>query len=250
MNSVNLDLGATPASKTFRKTAIIGRGQISSHVPAIFKPLIGKHIFFDRETDYSRLDLSEIDAVFLAVQDKNIESVYFRIRPYFKSEAQFFHLSGSLTFDGLIGLHPLMTFAPQSKIEDYSSIPIFTDNEVFFSQNKDVFKNLKSISPDLKTKYHAMAVMLGNFSQYYLQLVKNNFPNEFNFEDYKNLTLVSVENIFNEDSAARLTGPLIRDDVDTIQKHKDELSISEPSLSKIYLKMNEMFKQKLFSDED
>lgn len=235
---------------SLKTAAIIGRGKISGHLPSLFKNHFDSFTWLEKNTNYSVLELSHIDVVILAVQDKKIEDTYNKLKDVFPKDVQFIHLSGAQSFSGIIGLHPLMTFSEDSKIQDYNEIPLFTDNLKFFEEHKNNLKNLKFISSDLKTKYHAMAVMLGNFSQYYLQQVKNSFPEDLCFEEYKLLTLSSIENIFNKKSKDMLTGPLVRNDLQTIEKHKNELERSEPNLFRVYQVMESMFRQELFKDED
>lgn len=234
----------------FGSVAIIGKGKISSHIPRLFSFLTNHFTFLDRFSDYQSSEVLDYGAVFLAVEDRNIEAVYSDIKTRFKPHAVFFHLSGTLNIKNIIGVHPLMTFTPGAQIADYSVIPIFTDDENFYSFNKDKISNLRFIPAEKKAKYHAMAVMLGNFSQYYLQFLKENFPKDLNFEDYKCLVLNSVNNIFQENSLENLTGPLVRKDKDTILKHKKILEETEPQLLRIYQKMEELFQQEMFENEN
>lgn len=251
--------------------AIIGVGQISSHIPYIFENLlrslsvsdfsnpifvpesnltINKDIkenfcFFDKFTNYQNLDLNHIRAVFLAVPDGQILETYKNLKKHFPLRTVFYHLSGALYFPEIIGIHPLMTFTKSDQKIPYDKVPLFTDSEDFYAKNSKLNINLKYISPVLKTKYHAMAVILGNFSQYYLQIIKENFPDQLSFQDFKMLTEFSVKNIFKEESSSQLTGPLVRGDFETLQRHKDELRKESSKILDIYLQMEELFHQEL-----
>lgn len=206
--------------------AVIGCGQISGHVPHLFRNLdessdLNRFKFFDRTTDYLSLDLNKFQGVFLAVQDSQIKSTFLELKEFFPKDTAFFHLSGSMYFHEITGVHPLMTFAKSSRDIDHNSVPLYTDSKDFYAKNQDKLKNLKFLPQELKVKYHAMAVMLGNFSQQYLQKLKEIFPKELDFYDYQMLVEHSVAHIFDKNSKAKLTGPLIRGDFNTIQKHKD-----------------------------
>lgn len=251
--------------------AIIGTGKISSHIPYLFENVLRSFInnsfsnqslivesdltlekdikenfcFLDKSTDYQSLDLSRIKVVFLAVPDSQILETYKNLKKDLPLTTAFYHLSGALYFPDIIGIHPLMTFSKSDQMIPYDRVPMFTDNEKFYANHSKLNMNLKYISPALKIKYHAMAVMLGNFSQYYLQIVKENFPEQLSFQDYKMLTEFSVKNIFNDDSKKMLTGPLVRGDLQTIQKHKDELRKESSKILDIYLQMEELFHQEL-----
>ena len=249
-NEISTANGRTLQMRSLKTAAVIGRGKISGHLPSLFKSFFSYFIMLERNTSYTAINLNTIDVVILAVQDRNIESTYNQLKEFFPSTVKFIHLSGAQTFPDIIGIHPLMTFSAESKVKDYSQVPLFTDNVDFYEAYKNETKNLRFIRSDLKIKYHAMAVMLGNFSQYYLQQIKNSFPTELNFDDFKLLTLNSVKNIFKEESNGMLTGPLIRNDQETISKHKNELKHSEPALLRTYQMMESMFKQELLRNEN
>lgn len=241
---------------TFKEiSVIIGQGKISSHIPQLFSSLSDHFIFLKSKTEnflefqhevQTLLLNKKIKSVFIAVQDRNIESVYFDIKSMFDSDTVFFHMSGSLFFENIIGLHPLMTFSDDSSNINYNDIKIFTDNEKFYFKNKTAMPSLKYISPDLKPLYHAMAVMMGNFPQYYLQMMKEQFPKELDFLDYQQLTLSSVKNIFKDNSRELLTGPFIRNDKETISKHKSVLESKSFELFKIYQQMEHLFHKEFF----
>jgi 2-dehydropantoate 2-reductase len=254
--------------------AIIGQGKISSHIPKLLKNIFNTFVFLDKNLDETNsikahslsvqgnnindfkneFSLDEISSVILAVQDQNIESVYLKIKNKFSKDTIFYHLSGTLSFESIIGIHPLMTFTKNSKVDNYSEIPLYTDSDWFYNANKSKLQNLRYISPDLKTQYHAMAVMMGNFTQYYLHLLKQNFPDALDFLDYKELTLKSVESIFSSSSSSSssssLTGPMVRKDHITISNHKSILKKKNPKLFKVYELMEQLFQEELFSNEN
>jgi predicted short-subunit dehydrogenase-like oxidoreductase (DUF2520 family) len=247
--------------------AIVGCGQISKHVPYLFENLLRSDVnanilnsnlssgsqiilekdindnfcFFEKSTDYQKLDLNHFKAVFLAVPDAQILETYTNLKNLFLASTVFYHLSGALYFPEIIGLHPLMTFTKNDHKISYDLVPLFTDNEAFYVRYAKLNNNLKYISPALKSKYHAMAVMLGNFSQYYLQIVKDHFPEDLCFKDYEMLTEFSVKNIFSENSRSLLTGPLVRGDFQTLQKHKEVLKSEKSKVLDIYIKMEDLF---------
>ncbi len=231
--------------------AIIGRGRISHHIPNLFssyfldRNILPKFEYFDRLTVYENLDLTKTKGVFLTVKDKDILEVYEKVKNFFPKFTNFYHLSGALFYSDIIGVHPLMTFSNNVLNINYQNIPIFTDNLAFYEKYKNKVNTLNFISPSLKTEYHAMAVMLGNFTQLYLQIVKNNFSEYLNFKDFKLLTEQSVASIFFEDSIERLTGPIARGDEVTIQKHKSQLADVNPKLFSIYNQMSKLLVQEL-----
>lgn len=254
----------TTSNKTPSSAIIVGEGQISSHIPKLFSFLYDQYTFCDRTTQFNNLNLSNVSAAFLAVNDHSILEVFNKLHNQLNDQMknqlknqnhkpdqiQFYHLSGALSFSNIIGVHPLMTFAKDSKILNYEEIPLFTDSEIFYTENKKRCKNLKYISSDLKIKYHAMATLLGNFSQYYLQTIKDDFPQNLIFEDYKMLVQTSVAAVFEKNSRTKLTGPMDRKDEQTIIKHKKSLYGQDSKLLKVYSQMEDLFRQELFNYEN
>lgn len=248
--------------KTKYKAAVFGLGKISSHLPHIFKFLSCDFIYCGKSYDFKLKDLedsfdktslnghqinNEIKYIFLAVPDQLILNAFNDLKEIFPKNVIFFHLSGSMYFDQIIGVHPLMTFNSETKIEDYDKISIYTDNESFYSDFKTQVKYLNYISPANKGVYHAMASMLGNFTQYYLYTLKNNFPEGISFESYEQLVLASVTSMFQKDEHKKLTGPLIRGDIDTIEKHKSSLKQHHPKLLDIYQRFENLFFEEIKS---
>lgn len=260
------------------KAVVFGSGKISSHLPKLFKFLSCDFVYYGKSYDFNFNDVindgnnndtneainkvfkenveinsnhitisDEIKYVFLAVPDQQIQKAFEDLKNTFSPFVRFIHLSGTMYFDNIIGAHPLMTFNAETQIEDYSKIKIFTDNEFFYTEHKAQMKSLNYVRPEDKGVYHAMASMLGNFTQYYLYTLKNNFPEGIHFESYEQLVLASVSSMFQKDEFEKLTGPLIRGDIDTIEKHKCALKKDNPKLLEIYQSFENLFFEEIKS---
>ncbi len=223
------------------KAAIFGQGKISSHIPSLFKNLAKDFIDLGHSSNAKNNVYDDIKYIILAVPDHQIEIVYNEVKDSFPSGSYFIHMSGALYLEGLIGLHPLMTFSANNPLKNYDEIPICCDQESFYSDFKDSIPQLKYLPPEKKAIYHAMASMLGNFTQYYLYTMKNNFPEGLNFKIYEQLVLASVKSMFQDGEFKKLTGPFIRGDIETIEKHKATLTEDNQKLLEIYQNFENLF---------
>lgn len=257
---------------------VIGRGKISDHVPLFLGFLTTQFIQLNREqfdqflngtsSDHNILETLELIATqsrqgfwkpeafqahqitkiifFLAVQDGQILSVYEKLKHALLGQSshcsiEFVHFSGAAFYSGIVGIHPLMTFIEKVTYthELYENMPLCCDNLDWI---KAYPQNLKSISPESKTLYHAFCVMLGNFPQLLVHSVGNKLPSDFEIQDFKYLIQHSVENVLRHGKSG-LTGPHIRKDVETIKKHQAILKDTEAGL--IYEQLSGIFFKEL-----
>lgn len=229
---------------------IIGRGKISFHIKSLFSFLNLKFLKYkDDFADFSDLDSKNIEFVFLAVPDHQILENFRKLRELFRPGTKFIHLSGSNYFKQITGIHPLDSFT-KSTLETKTDVPLYTDSLSFFNKYKDSCDRLYYIDADKKALYHSMAVLVGNFTQYHLEWVKNNFPKDLDFYNFRQLALSSVESVFNEENRTmdHLTGPLIRKDFDTIENNLRALSKFNTELHDFTEKMNLFYAEELSNE--
>lgn len=251
---------------------IIGSGKISSHIPHFLPFHSNSFIVFDKNkwkaavqrasqsyefkevlTDLS-LDVPEnINKlnIYLAVKDFQIASVYEDFQSHFahlkwqqdkKISIDHYHFSGTKYFKDIVGIHPLMTFVKEQTYtaDVYEQIPLYVDHKQEF---KKWPQKMKLLNPADKALYHALCVMLGNFPQYLVWEIKEKFPQEFCFKDFQCLAEHSVKNVFQYGQGA-LSGPMVRNDLETLQKHKDVLK--DHSLEKVYQIFSNHFAKEVF----
>lgn len=189
-------------------------------------------------TFLSDLD-SSADVYILSVSDDAIEEVSSKFP--FKNKF-IVHTSGSadLNLVNISGVfYPLQTF---SKLKDvnFKEIPIFLE-----SSHEDGMQLLKSLADSLSTKVfeiktdqrralHVAAVFACNFSNH-LYAVANEVlkSNGMNFELLKPLILETAEKIQTHSPELVQTGPAIRNDQTTLNKHLEFLE-SYPRFKEIY----------------
>jgi predicted short-subunit dehydrogenase-like oxidoreductase (DUF2520 family) len=158
--------------------------------------------------------------VILAVSDRAIEP-FVRSRPALAGRT-LVHCAGSLVTPLACSAHPLMTFAPEPYLlATYRSIPFIL--EAGRASFGDILPGLRNphyyIPPELKPLYHCLCVLSGNFTtilwiKFFQELSETiGIPPDVAFPYLRQV----AQNL--ESAAAPLTGPLARDDWDTIDLH-------------------------------
>ncbi len=256
-----------PESNNIESIAIIGNGKVANHMRHYFAA-VGQpftHWFranntSSQEKPQSRLSryklklqnlfkpssslesvVSNSQTVLLLIPDDQIEPFILK-NPILKNK-KLVHFSGSLNSQYAIGCHPLMTFGEQLySFDKYLKTPFVVDEGVDFNSIFPLFENpVHEINTKDKALYHAYCVMAGNFSQMLWRNIQQgleqiNLPAELMSAYLQQNT----ENFIN-DSEQSMTGPMIRGDVSTIEKHQEAL-LGHP-LQKIYQSFYELNKQ-------
>ena len=218
--------------------AIVGGGRLARHFSHYFQLLEIPHTCWTRDGQASfntfelpdaeqrlRETVGKADRVLLLVSDNAI-GILLKQYP-FLHEKQLIHCSGALSFPGVAGAHPLMTFADDLyELETYGSMPFMLEAGHLF---EDLFPGLSNphfmINVEDKARYHAMCVMAGNFSQVLWQGISERFEKQLDIpagslHPYLN----RVVGNFIEAPEVALTGPLTRNDHQTIEKNVQSLN--------------------------
>lgn len=217
--------------------AIVGGGRLARHFSHYFQLLEIPHSRWTRDGQCSfnsfeltdaeqrlRETVRKADRVLLLVSD-NAVGILLKQYP-FLHEKQLLHCSGALSFPGIAGAHPLMTFADDLYgLETYRSIPFVVEAGHSF---EDLFPGLSNpnfaINVEDKARYHAMCVMAGNFSQVLWKGISGRFEQQLDLPAGSLHPYLSrVAGNFIKTSGAALTGPLTRNDQQTIEKNIQSL---------------------------
>jgi len=218
--------------------AIIGGGRLARHFSEYFRLLEIPHTRWTRDprSEFNSSAIAdakrrlhsavrEADRVLLLVADSSIVEV---LRQYpFLHEKQLIHCSGSLSIPGVAGAHPLMTFSGQLyPLETYQRVPFVLEAGSSFNH---LFPGLPNphfvISAADKSRYHAMCVMAGNFSQLLWKGIAERFDRDLGLP----ATILHpylrqlAENFISAPQSA-LTGPLTRGDTQTIERNLNALA--------------------------
>lgn len=183
---------------------------------------------------------SKASFIWILVSDRAIEALYQEISKKL-TKMDFVHASGGLSIPGVHTLHPLMTFGPELyELAHYEKTPFTVIEEEVRDEPQALvsfFEHLPnpkhSISATVRGLYHADCVMLANFPQILWSGVLAQIANQVSEapEQFIPLLEQSVENFLKYGDQA-LTGPLVREDQVTIEKHMNVLGRSP--LGKLY----------------
>lgn len=210
------------------KYLIIGSGRLVFHFCNYLRLLNLSFIQWSRKNN-TPLQLKkfskECTHVLLLINDDAIED--FVLNNSFLQNKCCVHCSGSLALNNIYSAHPLMTFGKQPyDLTTYLHMPFILE------ENSPEFENLlpglsnKSykIPGHLKSFYHALCVISGNFTcllwqKFFSELETTfNLPREIGYPYLKQV----VKNL-QQQSPNTLTGPLVRGDWQTIKANLDAL---------------------------
>jgi len=213
--------------------AIVGGGRLARHFSEYFRllgapytnwardhrSLLNTFTHTDKETRL-RETVRSADRVLLLVSDDAIAAL---LKQYpFLHEKQLIHCSGTSSFPGIAGAHPLMTFADSLyDFDTYQSVPFVCETGQDFSELFPAFPNPHfAISVEDKARYHAMCVMAGNFSQVLWKGVSDRFEQQLELPaGTLHPYLSQVADNFIQAPESALTGPLSRNDQHTIERN-------------------------------
>lgn len=184
------------------------------------------------------------DVYLICTSDEVINSVS-ALLP--KNNGLVVHVSGSAAIDAIDKKHtrrgvmyPLQTFNKECST-DFADIPVFIETESRFDMDfLTSFARLLSnvilpLKEEQRQALHVAAVFACNFTNFMYALAAEIMKkNEMDFQLLFPLIQETAQRIKNTDNPMSLqTGPAVRNDVETIQKHLDILK-NKPNLQKLY----------------
>ena len=189
-------------------------------------------------------DLKEADVYVISVSDKAIEEVSNQI-PF--SNKLVVHTSGTMDFRVMHPknkrgvFYPLQTFSKSKEI-DMKSVPfcLETENDEDFKTvenlSKSISNSVYAINGEQRKSLHISAVFVSNFVNHMYQIgnalcEENNVP----FAILQPLIEETANKIKTLSPTEAQTGPAIRNDEPTIQKHLEALE--NPIYKELYLKI-------------
>lgn len=187
--------------------------------------------------------LNDADFIFLTIPDKSISDIANKINA---ESSVIVHCAGSGSI-GLIAesktnaavLYPLQTFSKNRKL-DYFKIPVFIEasNLETFRKIRDLAESISNIVIELDSEkrsfLHLAAVIANNFTNHLLaQAEKIMVSHDLPFEFLEPLVEETVKKAFALSPLKSQTGPAIRHDETTLQKHLEMLE-AYPDLKELY----------------
>ena len=202
---------------------LIGNGRLARHFQTYFAEMRLPFHAWHRGQDLALLQkaLENATHVLVLISDHAIEPF---IEAYLQdTEAILIHCSGSLVSEKAYGVHPLMTFGSSLYASEfYPSIPLVIDQAApAFAELLPGLTNPHAyLDANLKPQYHAFCVLAANFSCMLWQKLFRGFEQDLQLpQDLAHPFLVRQMANLLENPAGALTGPLVRNDQDTIQKN-------------------------------
>ncbi len=226
------------------KVILLGSGNVATHLFQAFSKaneievvqVFSRTVSNDfpeilQTTNFSKI--AEADVYIICVSDAAISSVSTQLQ--FKNRL-IVHSSGSSDLNVLDSknsrgvFYPLQTFT-KNKPVDFSEIPICLETEtdsdykILEKVAKSISNNIHAISGEQRKALHVSAVFVCNFTNHLYQIgkdicLKNTIP----FEILQPLIIETAEKIKLLSPSEAQTGPALRNDQKTIEKHIDFLS--------------------------
>lgn len=208
---------------------IIGNGRVARHFQQYFTKLGLSFTRWQRSESLESLQIKLNDAthILILINDQAIEPF---VKNYLMNTAAIrIHFSGSLVSNCVIGAHPLMSFTNQLySLEEYRNIPFIIDHDApeWSALLPGLPNRYIHLDKSLKAKYHALCVLSGNFSCMLWQKLFHDFQNELNIpESFAHPYLLQQTKNLIQNPLTALTGPLVRNDSETIQKNLQALHL-------------------------
>jgi predicted short-subunit dehydrogenase-like oxidoreductase (DUF2520 family) len=188
---------------------------------------------------------SDVDVIIIAVNDNAIREIVSEI--IVPENCALFHTSGTQPMELLeisaatdYGvLYPLQTFTKGVKVS-FREIPFFleaNDKYAYKVQHnliKGISKQIYKISSEQRSILHLGAVIGSNFSNHMLTIAKSLMDDhDMNFKLLQNVISSMFQKAFEIGPENGQTGPALRNDRETIEKHEKILK-SDPDLKKLY----------------
>ncbi len=209
------------------KYGIIGGGRAARHFSHYLKLLNIPHLQWSRKNNSESPEsyLSVCAVVLLLISDSALEP-FLEIHPTLRKK-MLVHFSGAIFIEGVAGFHPLMTFGPRLySLKEYQEMSFVVEEEgvPFYKIFPELDNPYYAIPKELKSRYHALCVMSGNFTtilwQKFFSELETRFkiPRKAGFSYLKQIYQNLVEN-----PGDALTGPLARGDYATITRNINSL---------------------------
>ncbi|QEE50573.1 DUF2520 domain-containing protein [Flavobacterium alkalisoli] len=226
------------------KVVVIGSGNVAQHLIAVFKEAKGvelvqvfarnpeklTHLLEPQKVTDSADSIKEADIYIISVTDDAIAQVSSSL-PF--SGKLVVHTSGSVAMEQLDSknrrgvFYPLQTFSKNKEV-DFSIIPLCLESErnedyhILEQLANQITKSVYNISSQQRKALHVAAVFVSNFANHMYAIGSDICQqNDIPFDILKPLILETADKILYLDPVKAQTGPAVRNDRQTIEKHLD-----------------------------
>jgi predicted short-subunit dehydrogenase-like oxidoreductase (DUF2520 family) len=197
---------------------------------------------YKKNLDFSR---SDIDIIIIAVSDNFIEEIASEI--IIPENCCIIHTSGTQSIDILERsaadhygvLYPLQTFTKGVKTS-FKDTPVFVEGngdyayKVLRELSRKLSKHIYKLDSEQRSNLHLSAVLASNFSNHMLTIAKSLMDkHDMSFELLQNVVYSMVQKAFETGPENGQTGPAVREDQATLEKHRKMLR-DDRDLLKLY----------------
>ncbi|RYJ45068.1 Rossmann-like and DUF2520 domain-containing protein [Flavobacterium beibuense] len=226
------------------KVVVIGSGNVAQHLIAVFKeakdvelvqvfarnPENLAHLLEPQKITNSTDSIKEADIYIISVTDDAIAQVSSSL-PFSGKLAV--HTSGSVAMEQLDSknrrgvFYPLQTFSKNKEV-NFSIIPLCLESErnedysILEQLANQITKSVYNISSQQRKALHVAAVFVSNFANHMYAIGSDICSqNDIPFDILKPLILETADKVLYLDPVKAQTGPAVRNDKQTIEKHLD-----------------------------
>ncbi len=216
-----------------QNTYIIGNGNLGSHVSALFEQKGIAYNWLNVKLDLETANLKPEDVVWLCIPDAAIPEIIEKLRVF---NALLIYCSGNLEMEDHWKSHvavwyPLYSFRKNVNIL-WSEIPVFIEayndkaHTYFVNLSGKLNKSFEFCDSKRRRNLHLAAVFVNNFTNAMLVAAENTLQ-DFSRDEILNALLPIAQQTIARWSvspaAALQTGPAMRKDIPTLQRHLEEL---------------------------
>ncbi|MEZ4773155.1 MAG: Rossmann-like and DUF2520 domain-containing protein [Bacteroidia bacterium] len=185
----------------------------------------------------------EVNIVFLTTGDQALPQIAHQLAAIISTDVIVIHTSGSTPLEVLsplgenIGvLYPLQSFKAQIT-KSFLQIPVFAEGSetvltTILPLAQSLSETVQVMDSQSRLRLHLGAVLVNNFTNCLYRLSQEINPT-VDFSVYQALIMGHLENVFSLGPAQSQTGPAIRSDMITIEKHL-QLLHDQPEIANLY----------------
>ena len=191
------------------------------------------------------------DIIIIAISDESLYTIDYKQLP---DNALICHTSGSVNMQVLNNcknygiFYPLQTFSKQTNI-NYSNIPFCLEASseenlnILWSLAESFTSNVQKINSEQRKKLHLSAVFACNFTNAMYSIAEDLLSeSELEFNILRPLIEETAKKALENSPHQIQTGPAIRNDYTTMNKHIEELNHS-PKYAKLYSLMSDIISE-------
>lgn len=196
------------------------------------------------------------DAYIIAVSDDAIKPVLLQLPPALKGMV--LHTAGSVNITAFVGhairygvLYPVQTFSTAKKQVDFSSIPIALE-----ASDEKTMNDVRTLSNRLSNRVfpcdskqrlalHVAAVFACNFTNYLYAVAADILDDhQLDIDLIRPLIVETAEKVLTHEPKDVQTGPAVRDDRETQQKHLVLLEKDHPDKVALYQSLSQLIRNR------